>query len=54
MLFSHLKITVAMVTYENCAFREMIEYFIGVYYYIINRILNGRLEIQNCSSSVEK
>ena len=34
------------------AFREMIWYFIGVY--IINRILHGRLEIPNFSSSVEK
>ena len=34
------------------AFREMIWYFIGVY--IISRILHGRLEIPNFTSSVEK
>ena len=34
------------------AFREMILYFIGVY--MINRILNGRLEIRKFSSRVAK
>ena len=52
MKFTREKITVAMVTYENRAFREMIQYFIAVD--IINRILHGRLEIRNFSSRVEK
>ena len=51
IIYTRDKITVAMVTYENRAFRKMISYFIGVY--IINRVLHGSLEILSFSSRVE-
>ena len=51
IIYTRDKITVAMVTYENRAFRKMISYFIDVY--IINRVLHGSLEILSFSSRVE-
>ena len=61
MFSSHVKISRLLWLHKiNCAFHtkklleksEMVLYFIGVY--IINRTLNGRLEIRNFSSHVEK
>ena len=55
-LFSHVKRSLLLWLHMKIApfdaFREMILYFIGVY--MINRILNGRLEIRNFSSRVAK
>ena len=56
MLFSHMKRSLLLWLHMKIvpldAFREMIQYFIGVY--ITNRILLGRLGIRNFSSRVEK
>ena len=61
MFSSHVKISLLLWLHKiNCAFHtkklleksEMVLYFIGVY--IINSTLNGRLEIRNFSSHVEK
>ena len=58
LLFSYVKISPLLwlhnksrLSQEKNCFREMVWYFIGVY--IINRILDGRLEMRNFSSRVE-
>ena len=58
LLVSYVKISpllwlhnISRLSQEKNCFSEMVWYFIGVY--IINRILDGRLEIRNFSSRVE-
>ena len=58
LLFSYVKISPLLwlhnksrLSQEKNFFSEMVWYFIGVY--IINRILDGRLEMRNFSSRVE-
>ena len=58
LLFSYVKISPLLwlhnksrLSQEKNCFREMVWYFIGVY--IINRILDDRLEMRNFSSRVE-